>query len=249
MKKFIAYFDYLGFKDFIDNNDIDYQKKIMNILFTTIEGALAKDKHIETTYGIVHDFSKSRINCINFSDTVIFWSNDDSFESLEELLIVAHNFNWKSIDYFFPVRGSIVFDEIEYIDFRKLNEGGLYNINSVFGKGLVNAHLKSENQNWAGTVIDESVVIEILKQGIEPDKYLSSYAIKYKVPYKIEPKNSQEEFVFWITKGIMNEEGFQNRKRDIEENFSAHNKKVDTKSVIEKIGNTIKFLEKFKKDH
>ena len=29
MEKFIAFFDYLGFKQFIDNNNLEYQSKIM----------------------------------------------------------------------------------------------------------------------------------------------------------------------------------------------------------------------------
>lgn len=40
MKKFIAYFDYLGFKQFIDNNDLVYQRKIVGNNFPDIENAL-----------------------------------------------------------------------------------------------------------------------------------------------------------------------------------------------------------------
>jgi hypothetical protein len=44
MKKFIAYFDYLGFKQFIDNNDLEYQRKIVGNNFRDIESALGQGK-------------------------------------------------------------------------------------------------------------------------------------------------------------------------------------------------------------
>ena len=48
----------------------------------------------------------------------------------------------------------------------------------------MSSHLKANEQNWAGTVIDESFIIEILKRGHNLDKFLFPYAKKYKVPYK-----------------------------------------------------------------
>jgi hypothetical protein len=44
MNRFIAYFDYLGFKKFIENNTLDYQKRIVVNNFRDIENALAKGK-------------------------------------------------------------------------------------------------------------------------------------------------------------------------------------------------------------
>lgn len=144
MKKFIAYFDYLGFKQFIENNDLVYQKRIMGNNFRDIESALGQGKLIDATHGVTSDLSQHRINCINFSDTIVFWTNDDSDESLNEIIQVAYRFNWRATTFTFPARGSLLYGEIEYVDFKnKNNLGGVYNINSVFGKGLVEAHQKS----------------------------------------------------------------------------------------------------------
>lgn len=44
MNCFIAYFDYLGYSKFIENNDLDYQKKIIRNNFRDIESALGKGK-------------------------------------------------------------------------------------------------------------------------------------------------------------------------------------------------------------
>lgn len=246
MKRFIAYFDYLGFKDFIENNDLDYQKRIMGNNFRDMESALSSGQTKSMPSGrFISDISDSKINCINFSDTIVFWTNDDSEESLQELLQVSHKFNWQAIDFFFPARGSVVYGELEYIDYKQHNDGGgIYNINSVYGKGLVKAHLKAEGQNWAGTVLDESLIDELTNRGLEPEKYLEKYAKKYKVPYK-NGVDLPEEFVYRIITGSLNDEALKNYKRGIEENFGNHKKSLDNPGVQEKLANTIKFLESF----
>lgn len=246
MNCFIAYFDYLGFKEFIENNDLDYQKRIVFNNFRDIEQALGKGKFKDTYHGVIADISDSKINCINFSDTVIFWTKDDSEESLTELLSVSHTFNWQAIVYFFPVRGSIVYGELFHVDFKQPNGGGgLYNINSVIGKGIVSAHLKANSQNWAGTVLDKSLIDELLRRGLNPDEYLSPYAKKYKVPYK-NGIDLPEEFVYCIIKGILNDDAYKNRKEGIERNFSDHNKSLDDPSALDKLKNTIKYLNSFR---
>lgn len=245
MKKFIAYFDYLGFKQFIDNNDLEYQTRIVGNNFRDIENALGQGKLKEAPHGYIADLSNSQINCINFSDTVVFWTNDDSEASLMEILEVAHKFNWQAVDFFFPARGAVVYGEIVYVDFKQKNQsGGLYNINSVFGKGLVRAHEKAEKQHWAGTVLDGSFIDELVNRGYDIDTFLKPYAKKFKVPYK-NGLEIPDEFVMRIIKGQLNDEAFKNYGNGIRENFARHNKSTDNQDVKEKIENTIKFLASF----
>ena len=115
MKKFISYFDFLGFKNFILNNDSDYIKRRIGNILTDIEFALGQGKITKTNYGVIANINNSKINCLNISDTVIFWTNDDSLESFNELLKISFDFNWSVTCYHFPVRGAMVFDEIEII--------------------------------------------------------------------------------------------------------------------------------------
>lgn len=245
MKKFIAYFDYLGFKEFIENNDLEKQKKIMHNNFRDMESALGQGKFKDAPNGYVADISNSKINCINFSDTVVFFSNDDTIESLRDILDVADKFNWETNLFHFPVRGSLVFGEIEYVDFKQKNSvGGVYNINSVFGKGLVTAHLKAEAQNWAGTVLDQSFVDQIGVNGFDPVDFLRPYAKYYKVPYKNEI-DMPAEYVLNLVQGTLNDEALKNFRRNIIENFAAHKKGVDNEKVQAKLSNTLQFLESF----
>lgn len=246
MNKFIAYFDYLGFKEFINNNNLDYQKRYMSHNFRDIESSLAKGNIKPAKQGgLIADLSESQINCINFSDTVVFWTNDDSDKSLIEILDVADRFNWQAILYNSPVRGSVVYGEIARADFQQKNSvGGTYNINSVFGKGLVQAHEKAEKQHWAGTVIDDSFINELFQRGYNPDIFLKPYAKKYKVPYK-NHETTDEEFVMNIIGDSLDSTSFKNVSDDILRNFSDHNKSIESKDVQEKLSNTLKFLESY----
>jgi hypothetical protein len=246
---FIAYFDYLGFKDFIERNDIDYQIKIVNNIFRDIENALGKGKLIDTPRGFIADLSKIKVHCINFSDTVLFWTDNQSIESLTDLLEVAYGFNWGCTDFFFPVRGAIVLGEVfDYKFEHKSENGGTYGVNSIFGKGLVEAHLKAEKQNWAGTVIDNSIVTYLLQNNVNVESLLSPFAKKYKVPYHKGFDNDEREWVLNLVKSDvpLNDKAYKNISKNIVDNFSNHNKRIDSDEVQLKIKNTIEFLESYK---
>lgn len=245
MNKFIAYFDFLGFRSFIENNSLDEQIHILLANFISIESSLGKGKFNETSHGVVADLSDSRLNCLNFSDTIIFWTNDDSNESLNEILEVSYNFNWREIGYSFPVRGAIVFDEIYQFNHQTKNGiGGQYSINSVIGKGLIRAYTKANLQNWAGTVLDESFIEELIRRGYDLEKFLLPYAKKFRVPY-IDEINLPEEYVLNLVKGSLNKTALDNFSIGIRENFAQYNKPVDNPSVQVKISNTLEFLESF----
>lgn len=246
MNKFIAYFDFLGFKDFILNNDIEYQNQIMNDIFRDIESSLGNGKLIKSQKGLISYISESRKNCINFSDTIIFWTNDNTIESLKEITEVAYKFNWKAINFFFPIRGALVFGEIIHADYRHYNDsGGKYNINSVFGRGIVEAHFKAESQDWAGSVIDQSVINFLIENNLEPTSYLSDYAKQYKIPYKPGITVKNYEFAFRLIKGTINELANKNLRNRIERNFANHKKDISEPSVKIKLENTLEYLKSF----
>ena len=121
--------------------------------------------------------------------------------------------------------------------------GGVYNLNSVYGKGLVTAHLRADEQHWAGTVLDNSFITEIINRGYNIDDFLLPYAKKYKVPYKNDGRN--EEYVLNIVKGPLNKHFFENLSKSIRDNFAQYNKSVSDVRVQQKISNTIRFLESY----
>ncbi|CAN5387391.1 hypothetical protein BH09BAC1_BH09BAC1_10290 [soil metagenome] len=244
--KFITYFDYLGFGEFIKNNSQSEQKRILNNIFRDMEVALARDKLKKSPHGYVADFSETRVHCINFSDTIIYWTNDTSIESLEELIEVTSIFNWKTNLHLFPARGAIVMGEMDRIMYSSQSEvGGTYTLNSVFGKGLVLAHEVAEQQYWAGTVLHNSVV-DFINETIEfPAQFMDKYTKLYNVPIK--DGTTKATRAFNLIKGDLNNEAaFNNISNGIREVWSYHNKSIEHPSVLAKLENTLSFLESYR---
>ncbi|MBP6872712.1 MAG: hypothetical protein KBC43_11955 [Bacteroidales bacterium] len=241
MISYISYFDLLGFKKFILNNDSEYIQRRIGHILRDIEMSMGQGEFTRTSQGVIANISNFILNCLNISDTIIFWTNNDSLVSFNELLKVSFYFNYKLTCYHFPVRGAILFDEIDLIaGFQETQGGGSYNVNSIFGKGLVKAHLKAESLNFASCIIDNSVSNKLIEYGDVHDIY-GDYAMKYQVPYKngviIDP-----EYVlkFYINKSIT-EQAFRNRASGIQRAFENDNKGMDERSEI-LLNNTIDFL-------
>lgn len=240
--KFIAYFDFLGYKNFIMNNNTEEVRRRIGHIFRDTESALGKGKFVEAPYGYIADIDKSKLNCLNISDTIIFWSNDDSFESFKEILEVSFRFNWTFTCYSFPVRGAIVHGEMGVFGhYKDLDEGGTYNLNTIYGKGLIIAHEKAENLNLAGCVIDVSAIDKVSKFG-EPMEIIGNRAMLYNVPYKKNCNNISSEYLLkFYENDSINQEAFKNRSNGIRGAFTGDNKEMNERSEI-LLNNTIKFL-------
>lgn len=240
---YLAYFDFLGFKEFIENNEDDVLKRRMENIFRDVEIALGQGKYKEPLNGIVlSDISTSTINCLNISDTVLFWTNQCDLESLKELIKVSYDFNWRQNSFNFPVRGAIIKGKIHLVSGQENNDNnGSYSVQCLYGKGLIKAHNKAESQNWAGTVVDESIISDLIKYD-NGTNFLKQYAIQYQVPYK----NSEEldkEFVLKLAKNISNDLALKNTKESIIDIFKLDNKTISHASVQMKIENTLKFID------
>lgn len=239
MKHFIAYFDYLGFKEFLLQNSEEELERRSYHLLRDIEKSLSDKYKIKSSGQAVADLSESNINCLNISDTVIFWTKDDTLESCKELLEVAYRFNWNNNIFYFSVRGCVIYDNFNFISGKQQNErGSLYSPNLMFGKGLLNAHIKTDQLNWAGAVIDNSVVERVMKE-TNFSAFIGDMAKKYLVLYKGFYK---KEYAFLLRKeNDLTEEQSKNDEDSIRNNFEGDNKSINA-SVEEKISNTIKFL-------
>jgi len=244
MKHFIGYFDFLGYKKFIENNDSSYTRKRLENILIDIETCLGRGNYEDAGDGGYRaDLSKFKIECLNISDTVIFWTKDDSEESLEELLDVCYKFHWALNLYNFPVRGVIVYDEIEIIRGSHANEdGGMFNINMIYGKGLIKAHIKAENQSWAGCTIDNTV-IEYVKAKGKMESFIDPIALEYLIPYKKVEIYQQLEYALKLSSGPLNDEAYKNWKRDIIRVFEGDNKGTGDPRVEVILENTLKFLD------
>ncbi len=217
----------------------------MGHVFRDIEFSLSLGNYEKPMSGLIlADVSNSTLNCINISDTIVFWTNECSIEALKELIKVSYEFNRKQVSYNFPVRGSIIKGKIRFVNGNSENKkGGSYSVRCLYGRGIIDAHNKAENQNWAGSVIDNSIINDLIKNDKNLN-FLLKYAIKYKVPYKTNIK--EEEYVFKLSEKLLNSKAFENASQGIIDTFKLDNKSIDNPSVQLKIENTISFLSLFK---
>lgn len=242
-KRFVSYFDFLGFKDFILlNNPEDLPHRISHIL-RDVEHSLALDNTLQPNAGrIIANLNEAKINVHLLSDTVIFWTNDCSKEQYENWLQVSYLFNTKVNLYNFPARGCLYCGEMEASQgAHLLNEGSQYIIALPYGRALVLAHLKTQNQSWASTVIDNSVLDEVSIFDSELESITSKCTLEY-VPYKSPPKNQEMEYVLRLIHNSYDESEVKFYSQNIERVFKNDNKRFDNRRVRTIFKNTVKLL-------
>ena len=197
MGRFLAYFDLLGYSNFIKKNSGDpaaLHQRIRNFARNN-EQALALDLPLRQSRvhsgTLIPDISQSRLQCLIFSDTVLFFTNDNpAIADFDEIIKVAYRYNWFNIRYDFPSRGCIVYGDLFFDAFDQENQrGGQYRTNDIYGIALVNAHEKAEAASWAGCVLDTSA-IEYAQQLGNIQPILDEHTKMYDVPYK--DKNDPE---------------------------------------------------------
>lgn len=240
MKTFIAYFDFLGYKQFIENNDIEYLERRAEHILVSIGLALSQGESTQVSSVMaVPDISTCRVNCLNISDTIIFWGIEDTIANAIEVLKVVYKYNWQENIHGMPIRGCLIYDDFNIRTGSTTNaEGAIYSPNLIYGKGLLNAHLKTDSLDWAGTVIDQSFVNRISAE-TDFDEFISEYATIYDVPYKDEPRS---EYAINLWKGVETQEVLDRAKSMVREVFEKDNKGVN-ESVERKISNTCDFIE------
>lgn len=245
METYIAYFDILGFKEFIDCNSKEYIDRNFSHIFRESQTALSGEKYVQADFGFIPDLSLAEINCLHFSDSIIFWSKDKSEKSFRQIVDVCFTFYWRCMQTCFPVRGCLVLGDIEFQPFQIPSSNGstFYN-SSLYGSGLIQAYLKAEHQDWAGCYIDETAINSV-KETVIYDLLSTSKIVYYAVPNK--DGTRRYEHTIRIITGNLNNLAFRNFSKNVERVFSQHmNGKPLTDSVKQKMFNTIKFLEFFK---
>ena len=92
MTRFLAYFDLLGYKNFIEKNTVEHLDYRTTHFARNIEMALSSDgerKESRNLGGYVSDISQSNVNTLNFFDTVVFWTNGNSYQDFIINAIIA----------------------------------------------------------------------------------------------------------------------------------------------------------------
>ena len=244
-EKYIAFLDILGFKDLVTNNSHeDLMHKVQNLLIPIIETALSngKMKRVQRD-GIdisIADVENIKIHSLSISDSIMFWTDDDSLESFIQIVVAVALTLRGGFYCGLPMRGAISMGRLSF--FNQSYGHTKNNMHSLLmGEGLVSAYSMENKQEWSGCVVDKKCVEKVLQVApqLKVDDYwfLSNNAIiKYNTPYK--DGQTIEEFVIRWLKEPQHLNGDK-----VRENFSHHKKNINNDSVERKIQNTIKFLE------
>lgn len=250
MKGFLAYFDILGFKSLVENNDLENLTRLMhNLVFLKAEKELSGNKFVEIPMGYMPDLSKSKINCLHISDSILFFIDEKQHEHLGSFMTVCYKYNMLSILQGLPMRGAVVYGEYSFTPIMTKSESNTTWVNgSLFGKALVDAHTLAESQEWAGCIIDNSVLVKINGQN-EIIKELEKTTQQYPVPIKAKDTGNVIQVnhtVFNIIEGgNIKTEMINGYKENINKNFTSFGKKIDTESAARKLENTLEFFKSF----
>ena len=246
METYIAFFDILGFKEIVLNNDLKSLNNKFNDFLRESQISVSTGQTVHLENGIiVPDLSEIKVNCIHISDSVIFWTQNQDQESFNNLLNACTTFYRRSLQMEFPLRGAIVYGEMEFtpgiINDKEQNSFSNF---SLIGKGLINAYLKAESLHLSACIVDQSALTK-LGESASNELIKNESLFYYNTPFN----NCFSEYVHLIRplKGVCNELFFSNRAKTIKENFERlmYGKPM-LQSIKEKMNNTIKLLEFFR---
>jgi hypothetical protein len=138
-RKWVSYFDLLGFKRFVCEHPLE------NVFFA-YSICLEEFRRQEQRAGKW----SSKLELIHFSDSFLIYTTDDTAGSFAALEMASrHFFNFVLLrGGGFPLRGAMACD-----DFYADRSSGV-----VFGKALVEAHEIGERFGWIGFVLSPSAV-------------------------------------------------------------------------------------------
>jgi hypothetical protein len=248
MQTYLAFFDILGFKEFISNADSEIRSRLMNNLIRDSQSALSLGKTVPRPGGgLMPDLSSTNIQCLHVSDSIVFWTDNVSTETFLELVKCSAYFLRQCMQITFPVRGCIVAGEIDYKPFTLRNKKGVeFQNSSLYGKALTDAYLKAEAQDWVGCYVDRSAVSTVDDKIIN-DLIYANELVYYPIPLK--DGSANYEFVIRTVNKTINDVFLKNPAKGAEEMFHRHmNDQQLSESVRRKLTNTIKFYDYFREN-
>lgn len=172
--RFLAFFDIMGFKDFIYRNQHEVVRQRMDKVHETISPLKRNAKNILTSDEIDVDSDEYKeygfIRPIVFSDSVVLVSNPENEHDANGILLAATYFLAKCIQQGIPIKGAITHGLMNS-DFQK---------SLHFGVPLIDAYLLQEELAFYGCILDSTAETKFKQLNILEDRYID----KYKSPLK-----------------------------------------------------------------
>lgn len=140
-KRFVAFFDILGFKDLVMRNT---HEEIYKLLSDVSE----MRKEIETWKDeSVGRYANSEIYTVSFSDSIVLFSKTDSIEDYDLFIYSVRWLFENSIKKTIPLKAAIAYGEISLNQTQQI----------YFGQPIIDAYLLEEELNYFGIVFHNTI--------------------------------------------------------------------------------------------
>jgi hypothetical protein len=176
-KYFIAVCDILGFSSLVYNSDPEtIVNQQLRWLRQVLQHSVYKSTFPQHVPSILDLERHAKIGVALFSDTILFFTKEDTNEAIRELLATIGWLIFETIIHGqTKIRGGIAYGEA-VIDVR----------NSLFvGRPIIDAHKLEQSQQWAGAALHESA-IDRLPKDVRAGGYADWWIIRHDVPVKKE---------------------------------------------------------------
>lgn len=229
--RYVAFIDILGFKALVEKfqGRSDELGQMMKELFTSAILAAMTGESVHIRKHPDPRTLPTDVMYYQFSDSVIFYTRDDTSASLEKIVKVLCLLFARASLIGFPLRGGLVKGEI-YAD-----------PPIILGRAVNKAYELEGKQNWSGLIVDDSCFAGPEEQQTKNRLLQQKWMVKTTVPIKGEPYGAEMHVINWaefVGLRLSSMEVFQ-------ANLTKYVGHPKTKAEKEKIANTISFLKAY----
>lgn len=170
--RFVCFLDILGFKDKVarlTHDEIYTELSKISKVKASIQEIISTLDHNDMYYDC-------DIHIVNFSDSIVIFSKNDTFENFEYFIGAVRYLFANSIKDCIPLKGGIAHGEVS------LNkEEQIY-----FGQAIIDSYLLEEDVNYFGIVAHNSIdkFLSLNKDSYEKSPKISKLLLKAKTPLK-----------------------------------------------------------------
>lgn len=254
-RTYVALLDILGFKELASNNSHSDLIEIYRTFDRAIKNSLAGNNFTKNG----PDLSKTKVNTMTISDSVILWTDNAEIDDFYMLLILVRDLLFHGFFCGLPFRGAIVIGPLSY-NYSKLVSNSQNHLATIFGKSIIESYEISSNQDWAGVIISddavadyESKVNRVVRPLNDPFLYYEPQTLYKKISLKAlikrklirqwqVPQKNGDNRVFHTVDWTTTKRN-KYTETEIKNCFSKYNKMLkDNDSVQKKIQNTIDYI-------
>jgi len=259
-KVYLAYFDILGFKSYVQNHSLDELINKMKAFYRESQSSMSERNRLcSDDFGRIEpDPTTFRVKALHISDSLIYWTECDSIEDFENILDASRMLIMNTCTTRLLLRGCITYGDLYFNPDIVRENKNEFNQFAMFGNSIVNAYTKAEKLKIVGCIIDNYAIGRVNE--INGYNGINAFIKAGKVVYRSIPQKGENgvcvkpECIIkpFCADSSITELEFYNRSMDLEGAFkemSNCNKgtsiEVLPEDVKQKLNNTIDFYRSF----